>query len=687
MIHRFVVLLFFFFAITIAADAQQFAWEESHGIHGHRLTSVLARGTTIWIGTESGGLFWSAGAPFAPSRQGLPVGRVTSIEMDGRGTIYAGVEDGTWRSTDAGRSWQHLAEIDGAMTALAWSGSSVFVAAGGGLYRATGDGATFGRIIDPALGDDPITALESSGSLVLAGTTIAVLRSTDLGSSWTRVPLADPAEFPFPVGVGALGVSPAGVTAYLSRFFLSEDGGLTYTSLADLTEPRVRAMLSDGDRVIAATGAGVSASTDGGKTFATLLSTGGQPVLDVARDGNTLAAITARDIYISSDRGINWTMKTPVIEAQPVTVLASMGDEVVYAIADSALYRSTNAGRDFTRASADTTRLGLRDVRIGGDGLFALAGPYTILRSRDAGASWTDVSGIRADSGFPVAMIHVHGSTVIAATHFYGIYHSTDNGDTWNVTKDDSPERILDNPRAFAVWGNEIYLATRDNLLRSTDEGATWISEGRFGGLDRSIVALGGDGNHLYAATSTDVYVKSMDKDQWEIVGDLPGVKSLVVTPWIVFAGTGRNGVWMTYHGGSLRRIDDMTGSAADINDLAISGDRLVAATESNVWSTHADLGDGVREDADLSRSLHARYDAADGMLHLSLSIPRPADLDIDLVDLRGTVVRELLEERMEGVVEKRFTIDSLPAGLYFISVRSAAGVASVPVTIIGRDR
>jgi hypothetical protein len=127
-----------------------------------------------------------------------------------------------------------------------------------------------------------------------------------------------------------------------------------------------------------------------------------------------------------------------------------------------------------------------------------------------------------------------------------------------------------------------------------------------------------------------------------------------------------------------------MTGPAADINELAISGDRIVAATGMNVWTSNVELGAAVRENPDLPQSLNARYDVADGALHLSLSLGRPADLDIDLVDMRGVVVRELLDERMEGAVEKRFPIDSFPAGLYFISVRTGHGATSVPVMITG---
>jgi photosystem II stability/assembly factor-like uncharacterized protein len=681
MSHRFIVRLFLFVVVAVAADAQ---WEESHGIRGHHLSSVLSRNATVWIGTRSGGVFWSSGGDFVPSRQGLPVGEVEAIMSDSLGVIYAGVEGGTYRSTDAGRSWQRIAEVDGAMRDLATAGSRVFLATGVALYSAEIASGVFTRVVDPVLGDAQITAVESSGSLLLAGTTIAVFRSSDLGATWTYVPIADPSEFPFPTPVESIAISPAGVTAFLSRLYYSSDSGRSYMSLPELPDFRIYSLVSDGDRVIAATGSGVSASTDGGKTFATLLSTPNRPVLDLSRNGDRLVAVTDQDIYTSTDRGASWTMRTPSIEALAVTDVASMGSEV-FAIADSALYRSTNNGRDFTRASSDTTRLGLRDVQIGSDGIFALAGPYTILRSRDAGAHWTDVSGIVADSGFPVALIHVDGSTIIAATHFYGIYYSSDNGDTWNVTKDDSPDRILDHPESFATWLGEIYLATRYNFLRSTDKGATWISEGRFGGLDRSIVVLGNDEYNFYAATSNAVYMRAAATSRWISAGNLAGVRSLVMGPGTVYAGTGRNGVWMTPHGGPLwQRVDDMTGPAADINELAISGDRIVAATGMNVWTSNVELGAAVRENPDLPQSLNARYDVADGALHLSLSLGRPADLDIDLVDMRGVVVRELLDERMEGAVEKRFPIDSFPAGLYFISVRTGHGATSVPVMITG---
>jgi hypothetical protein len=47
-------------------------------------------------------------------------------------------------------------------------------------------------------------------------------------------------------------------------------------------------------------------------------------------------------------------------------------------------------------------------------------------------------------------------------------------------------------------------------------------------------------------------------------------------------------------------------------------------------------------------------------------------------------VLRELLDERLDGAVSRRFPLDGFPAGLYFVTVRTEKGSTTTKVPIVG---
>ncbi len=183
---------------------------------------------------------------------------VASPAYDSDGTLFAGTDEGIFRSADRGVTWQRLPTGD-----------------------PVGHDAAFRAVrLSPAYATDgTVFASYEDRSL----TQTALYRSTDRGQTWT--------VFPAVAGGTALAVSPAfpvDRTVFFGRgdrIFKSTDAGATWTSypVADI-DPIIEIALSPGyasDRTVYLTGfGGVRRSLDGGVTWATMPTFG--PAYDLA---------------------------------------------------------------------------------------------------------------------------------------------------------------------------------------------------------------------------------------------------------------------------------------------------------------------------------------------------------------------------------------------------------------------
>ncbi len=96
------------------------------------------------------------------------------------------------------------------------------------------------------------------------------------------------------------------------------------------------------------------------------------------------------------------------------------------------------------------------------------SGLAKIYKSSDEGISWSSYSfGINFTStDFAIS----NNGVIFLATAGYGIYNSTDNGNTWNISASVGYEYSC-----LLIDGNTIYAGTSGNwVYHSTDLGQTW---------------------------------------------------------------------------------------------------------------------------------------------------------------------------------------------------------------------
>ncbi len=311
-------------------------WRNVGPFRGGRIASVagvISQAGVFYFGTPQGGIWktTSAGVTWFPIfDQVKSVDSVGAIQVapSNPDIVYAGAGDplggslgnGMWKSTDAGKTWQHIGldgtvMIDGILVDPT-DPNLVIVSAhgdvnhhGGGIYRSTDGGQTWANVLKPAgyegtreveyVYDDPSVMLadtQGTGSGFFAANVFVggffaggpqpkeampplVFKSTDEGLTWTPIKIP-----PFQGRVAvAIGTHTNGQRIYIlgddiengSGLFRSDDGGATWkhmagndTRLANGAAYR-RSVFVDSQNpdVVYVASKALYRSTDGGVTF------------------------------------------------------------------------------------------------------------------------------------------------------------------------------------------------------------------------------------------------------------------------------------------------------------------------------------------------------------------------------------------------------------------------------------
>ena len=304
-------------------------WRNVGPFHGGRIAAVtgaIGQPGVFYAGTPLGGIWktTSAGVTWFPVfDQEKSVDSIGAIQVapSNPDIVYAGAGDpiqgslgnGMWKSTDAGKTWQHIGLEDtvkvSSIVVDPADPELVLVSAlgdaghhGGGVYRSTDGGHTWTSVLKPAdydgardlqyAFDDPavmLAATQGTGGAGGGGGAAnsatkskppLVFKSTDEGKTWTEIKIP-----PFPGRVAvAVAMHTKGQRMFIvgnsieqgSGLYRSDDGGATWRHMAgkDLRIGNGQGAYSSGvfvdsqnPDIVYTMSTAMYRSTDGGATF------------------------------------------------------------------------------------------------------------------------------------------------------------------------------------------------------------------------------------------------------------------------------------------------------------------------------------------------------------------------------------------------------------------------------------
>lgn len=442
------------------------------------ITSLVATGDSLF-----------AGAWISEERHERPLGGVSTHD----GATF----DALFRSIDNGNSWTLIhweQESDNTGDAYFYEvvsiGDTLFACNWNGVYRSTNKGE-YWRAVDTGLPVEAeeqalplVTALAVMGDKLFAGTWDGVYVSSDKGESWT----AANAGLPRNTGIRSLAVS----------------GTYLYASLG---------------------AHGVYRSRDVAKTWLPVGS--GSMVIevdDIVPIGTDLFVTTAQGLYKSKNDGDSWTAIKPMPGFNWKVSISALGSDI-YVGASRYAYRSSDHGENWTALIGTPSWWGIDTILANGKNLFLTAGELGIYRSEIDGENWAQLD----KRGLYFYMYLTKVGQRLFASHYSGIFMSTDDGDSWVAVNSGLPtppfRDTASNTRTPVQKGFPVLKAVGDQLFVSTKEGVFKFNDET---EDWTPINVGLPANTLVAIddSSADLFAHTRDAGIWRLrMSQLPGTE------------------------------------------------------------------------------------------------------------------------------------------------------------------
>lgn len=247
------------------------------------------------------------------------------------------------------------------------------------------------------------------------------------------------------------------------------------------------------------------------------------------------AGSAANGMFYSLDSGASWQRpeESTVRSGAIVGIAVSSKDVCTYFVAKAdRVLRTTDCGRTFNTGSyvesqAKSTIAALSIDWYDPNTVWIGTTAGDVIRSVDAGASWTTVTRID-DAVTSLVVSNADSRIVLVGTKTRGMSRTTDGGVTWvNFEKTLKDYKASDRTFGFAQTkdGMTVVMNTQYGLLMSKDKGATWSGVSLIsasGEVKIYSVALAPDnGDVLYYSTDSTMNRSTSGGTAWT-TSDLP---------------------------------------------------------------------------------------------------------------------------------------------------------------------
>ena len=200
--------------------------------------------------------------------------------------------------------------------------------------------------------------------------------------------------------------------------------------------------------------------------------------------------------------GRNWTLAVDPTNANVVYTVAG------YGTGQQGLYKSTNGGVDWAQTlpqsvtsatTGDIYSISIdpadhNHLLLGSHSPWNFGADAGVLESKDAGASWIQHAPI-GGTGHGHYVFFISSTTWLLGTQDAGFWRTTNSGTSWTKVSNENLQH--GGGQLYRTASGVLYTGALNSILRSTDQGVTWLRVGPT--TPDGFNGIVGDGTTLYA--------------------------------------------------------------------------------------------------------------------------------------------------------------------------------------------